>query len=127
MIVRFLASDVVVDDSDDEFILVGFTDNHRQALHFQRAYELDEQDEALGMAGVYIERNDQSQSGYGGIERVELSRDRVRVLLEERMAAVLDADELEIALSLPSDAFARLREGLRAVFRGFDTLVEHES
>lgn len=127
MLIRFAASNVVVDDSDDEYIVVGFTDDHREALHFQRTHVFDEQDEALGMADVYVERNDQSQSGYGGIERVELHRDRVRVVVAGHRADLLGADELEIALSLQTDEFARLRDGLRAVFRGFDTLVEHES
>ena len=89
--VRFAAIDVVVDDSDDNFILVGFADEqdgrYRDALHFQRSYEFDEQDVALGMDQVYVERNGQSQGAYGGIERVELPPYRVRIVVRGRRSA----------------------------------------
>ncbi len=127
--VRFSADIVLVDDSDDDFILVGFADGRaggsREALHFQRSYEWDEQDVELGMDSVYAERNDQSQGGYGGVERVELHRDRVRVVIGEKLAAGIGDSEFEICVSLPPDEFERLRQGLRTVFAGFDTVVEH--
>ena len=126
--VRFAANTVVVDDSDESCILVGFADDNsgrREALHFQRSYEFDEQDVALGMDSVYAERNDQSQGGYGGVERVELHPDRVRVLIGGRFAEDMGDREFEIHISLTADDFRRLREGLRAAFAGFDTLVEY--
>ena len=127
--VRFTASKVVVDDSDDDFLLVGFAEEHdgecRQQFHFQRAYTFDEQDVALGMNGVYAERNDQSHGGYGGVERVELCPNRVRVVIGGTLATDMGADEFEIMFVLPPDEFERLRAGLRTVFAGFDTLVEH--
>jgi Immunity protein 10 len=127
--VRFTANTVVVDVSDEEFILVGFADEqggaYREALHFQRSYEFDEQDVALGMASVYAERNDQSQGGYGGVERVEVHPDRVRVTVGGPLAEEMGDSEFEITFSLSPGQFERLRDGLRAVFRGFDTLVEH--
>lgn len=126
--VRFSANTVVVDDSDDEFILVGFADEengrYREALHFQRSYVFDEQDVALGMDSVYAERNDQSQSGYGGVERVELHPNRVRILIGSHVAEHMGDSEFEIALSVSSAEFEQLREGLRRVFQGFDSLVE---
>ena len=127
--VRFTANTVVVDDSDEEFILVGFADKkfgaYREGLHFQRSYEFDEQDVELGMDSVFVERNDQSQGGYGGVARVELHADRVRVSIGGRLAEEMGDSEFEITFSLPPKKFNRLRDGLRTVFRGFDTLVEH--
>jgi hypothetical protein len=128
-VVRFTANTVVVDDSNEGFILVGFADQqdgqYCEMLHFQRAYEFDEQDVALGMNSVYVERNDQSQGGYGGVERVELHSDRVRVLVGGRVAEWMGDSEFEIGLSLSPAELERLREGLRVVFQGFGTLVEY--
>jgi hypothetical protein len=129
--VQFKANTVVVDDSDDAFVLVAFADEeggrHHEALHFQRSREFDEQDARLGMDGVYAERNDQSQSGYGGLERVELHPGRVRVVVGKKLAEKMAAGEFEIGIALPPKEFERLREGLRAVFAGFDTLVEYDA
>ena len=127
--VRFTANTVVVDDSDDEFILVGFANEqegtYREALHFQRAHKFDEQDTTLGMDSVYTERNDQSQGGYGGVERVELHPDRVRVVVMGRLTERMGTDEFHIAFALSPSEFERLREGLRVVFAGFGSLVEY--
>ena len=126
--VRFAANTVVVDDGTD-FILVGFADEqggrYREALHFQRAREFDEQDVSLGMDSVYVERNGQSHGGCGGVERVELHAGRVRVVIGEKLARDLGESEFDIHFSLSPVEFERLREGLRSVFSGFDTLVEY--
>jgi hypothetical protein len=128
-LVRFAANTVVVDDADDGFVLVGFADEqngrYRESLHFQRAREFDQQDLSLGMDNVYVERNGQSQGGYGGVERVELHTDRVRVVIGEKLARDLGETDFDIHLSLSPVEFERLREGLRSVFSGFDTLVEY--
>src|SRR5262245_3886481 len=111
--VRFAANDVAVDDSDDNFILVGFADEqdgrYRDSLYFQLSYEFDEQDVALGMDQVYFERNGQSQGAYGGIERVELHIDRVRIVVRGQPAQPLGDSEFEIGLSLAAEEFGRLR------------------
>src|SRR5262245_20554416 len=126
--VRFAANDVAVDDSDDNFILVGFADEqdgrYRDALHFQLSYEFDEQDVALGMDQVYVERNGQSQGAYGGIERVELHIDRVRIVVRGQPAQPLGDSEFEIGLSLAAEEFGRLRQAWRVVFEDFGSLVE---
>src|SRR5690242_18038434 len=120
--VRFTANTVVADDSDEELILVGFADEqdgaYREALHFQRGYEFDEQDVELGMDSVYAERNDQSQGGYGGVERVELHPDRVRIAVRGKVAEAMGTTEFDIAFALSSEEFERLREGLRVAFAG---------
>jgi hypothetical protein len=127
--VRFTANTVVVDPSDDEFIVVGFADErdgtYREALHFQRSHHFDEQDVALGMACVYVERNDQAQGGYGDVERVELHPAHVRVVVDGQLAERLGDNVFYVAFTLPPEEFIRLREGLRGVFAGFGCLVEH--
>ena len=126
--VRFAANTIVIDDSAPEFILVGFADDrnghYREALHFQRSYKFDERDAALGMDGVYVERNDQRQGGYGAVERVELLRNRLRVVVGGQVVQRLGDREFEIDLSLSDEEFERVRKGLQAVFNGFSTLIE---
>lgn len=45
---EFIANSVLIDDSDNEFMLLGFADEqngeYQEALHFLRSYEYDEQD-----------------------------------------------------------------------------------
>jgi hypothetical protein len=117
-----------VDDSNEDLVVVAFADEQdgelREQLHFQRAHQFDDQDVALGMDSVYVERNNQSQGGYAAIERVELHPDRVRVVVDGRMAVEMGDSEFVIALSLQPAEFDRLRKGLRAVFAGFPSLVE---
>ncbi|MGL6076254.1 MAG: Imm10 family immunity protein [Fimbriiglobus sp.] len=124
--VRFEANTVVVDDSDPSFILVGFADEKdgvcRDSLHFQRSHEFDAQDVAMGMDSVYAERT--GWGGYGGVERVELYRDRVRVVIGRQLAVSMATPEFDIGISLPPGEWQRLRDGLRVVFAGFDSLVE---
>ena len=128
-VVRFVANTVVVDDTNDEFILVGFADEqddqYWEALHFQRSYEFDEQDVSLGMDHVYVERGIQAGAAYGGINAVELYPDRVRVSLDPCTAAKLGDSVFEISFTLSPPEFERLRAGLRTVFEGFAGLSEH--
>jgi Immunity protein 10 len=130
-VVRFEANTVVVDDSSEDFIVVGFADEqggkYREALHFQRSHKFDDQDRTLGLDSVYAERNDQSQGGYGGVERVELHSDRVRVMIKGDLTKRMGTAEFEIALGVPAAEIDRLREGMRAVFAGFGSLIEMDS
>lgn len=125
--IRFTATTVAIEDTED-YVLVGFAEGRDgdggEALHFQRSHEFDEQDAATGMDQVYVERNDQRQCGYGGIRRVELRPDRLTVRLDEPTSDHLGDDAFEIELRLSPAEFGRLRDGLRAVFRGFETLAE---
>jgi hypothetical protein len=126
--VRFQANNVAVIDLDEKSILVGFAEERDgqvlESLIFQREHEFDVQDVAHGWNQVYVERNDQIQAGYGGIEQVVLSTEYVRVVLSGRTAESIGDGEFVIGLSLTPEEFERLRQGLRIVFREFGTLVE---
>lgn len=125
---RFVANTVVGDDSDDEFILVGFADeqdgDYRESIHFQRAYEFDEQDIQLGMNAIYIERGIQGGSGYGGIDSVALQRDLIKIFVSGRTAESLGDHLFEIEFSMDAIEFTRLRDGLRRVFEGTTVLLD---
>ena len=123
-----MANIVLVDSSDEAFILVGFADEqngeYRNAIHFQRSHKFDDQDVALGMDSVYVERNGQSQGGYDRVERVELHPDQLRIVVGGEVAESMGDTEFEIGLSLPPGEFEQMRQGLRSVFAGFDSLTE---
>jgi hypothetical protein len=119
----------VADDSNDDFIFVGVADDkdgqHWEASHLQRSLEFGGQDVALDLDQVYLERNDQSQGAYGGIQRVEMHLDRIRIAVSDRTTLRLGDGEFEIALSLAPEEFDRLCRGLRIVFKGFGSLTEY--
>jgi hypothetical protein len=117
----FHASCISIDDTAD-CLQIGFADrehNTQDYLLLQRAHEIDEQDKRLGFDGVYIERNDQSFSMYGGIARFELLEDRVRILLDEKGARIMGGlREMEITLAADIERRATLRAALRRCFEG---------
>ena len=122
------ASSVVVDDDAPVHILVGFEHaeaDFRQYLILQRSYEFDDQDIELGMNDVYIERDDQLWSAYGGILHFGLKRDRVAVKLGVETAARLGGEsEYEIQFDVDDQQFSKLREGLNMVFKDFGCYVD---
>ncbi len=107
----------------DDYILVGFADQQfalQDYLTLQRAHKFTEQDHRTGMAEVYIERNDQARSGYGGIEFFELLPDRVRIRFNDRGSQMMNGiTQMEITFALNSTQLEALRAGLRACFTGF--------
>jgi hypothetical protein len=121
-------TDVIVDDDDPGLILVGFSSEGlgpRRYLMLQRSYEFDEQDVAPGMDRVYIERDSQGYSAYGGIKRFELFRDRALISLEAATARKLGNEaEFEIRFELEDRRFEELRAGLAGVFKGFECFAD---
>jgi hypothetical protein len=126
---EFIANTVVIDDSDDEFMLVGFANEldgeYLDAIHFQRSCEFDEQDVLLGMNEVYIERGNQAGGAYGGINSVDLYADRIRIVTSGRAAESLGDTEFMIHFTVTEDKLRRLQHGLRTVFNGFALFTEH--
>lgn len=126
MTVRFAASTVVIDDSDASFLVIGFAnDSGSESLQFQRTLKRDEQDVALGLDGVYIERNDQQQGGYRGVGKVMLHRDHLLVEVVGEVAERMKAMAFEIEFSISNDEFQRLRMGLATVLTGSAEFVVH--
>ena len=120
----FVATWVHVEDMGD-YLLVGLSDQQFETsdyLVFQRAHEFDEQDVLLGMDTVYLERNDQGFSGYGGIESVSLFRDHLDVSLNAKGSAFMDGfSRMKVSLELDAAALQELRKGLVVCFEGFLT------
>jgi hypothetical protein len=122
------ATRVAIDADDPAFVLVGFESEgggSRRYLMLQRSREFDARDVALGMDAVYIERDGQRYSSYGGITRFELRRDRALIRLDAVTAGKLGGEaEFEVRFGLGDEQFEGLRAGLAGIFRGFDCFVD---
>jgi hypothetical protein len=121
MIPSFHASCISIDDTAD-CLQIGFADHaHGTAdyLLLQRAHEVDDQDKRLGMDDVYVERNDQSFSVYGGIAQFELLGDRVRIVFDQKGATNMGGlREMQIAFAVDAERLGSLRAALRRCFAG---------
>jgi hypothetical protein len=68
---------------------------------------------------VYLERRGQAWAARGGVESCRLGRDLLRLRVSEATAGKLGgASEFEIAFKVGEARYARLRELMRAIFRG---------
>ena len=122
MSVPLFHATVVAAIEDEVGWVVGLADHEhdaRQYLQFQRGHVSDSQDQALGHDTYYVEKDDQSNSCYGGIESVELSTKAIKLRfndagsqslgLEKNVLITFDADE---------QTLDRFRKGLTAIFAG---------
>ena len=124
--VAFHANCVAVEDMEDLW-LVGFADDEfetREYLTLQRSFEDDEQDVALGMNTYHVERNDQRWSGYGGIKKLELKRDRVRIEFTSEGARELgNVAEMEVTFKIGEHELCKLMDRLEKIFAGTSCLA----
>lgn len=50
----------------------------------QHSEEYDNQNQKLGIGTYYIENNDQSMGGYGGIKELILSKNSIQIYLDDK-------------------------------------------
>ena len=102
--------------------VVGFADREpdtRQYLQLQRSHVSDAQDRALGLDTYYVEKDDQSNGCYGGIESVDLGPDAIKLQLNEAGSQSLGLDRnVLITFDADQHMLDQLRQGLTAVFAG---------
>ena len=111
--------------------IVGLADHEldtKQYLHFQRGHADDAQDQALGLDTYYVERDDQSTSCYGGIERIDLGTNAIKLRLDDAGSQSLRLDKnVLITFDADEKALDRFRRGLIAVFAGTDLVRDSTS
>ena len=115
---------------DDEYSrIVGFADRQfdtKRYLQFQRSRISDAQDQALGLDTYYVEKDDQSNSCYGGIESIDLHANTIALLLDDVGSQRLDLDKVVlITFDADDKTLGELRSGLATIFSGTDTLRDH--
>lgn len=128
--VRFVAEIVHIDDTAGGLIRVGFSngravDDGREYLLFDRLYEVQTGGRTVAVGATYVERNDQGGGGDGGVARVELYPDLIRVELVGETADQSGSARYEIGFSVPPGEYEQLRQALRLVLAGSGCLVEY--
>lgn len=99
------------------WVSLGFASEDRplDVLHIVCALRPDAQDRALGMAAIYLERDDQSRGGYAGADRIHAGEQAVALALNDDGRRSL---EFDAALRLTwTDAQAGKREALAILAR----------
>jgi len=123
----FHANVVSTEHPDGECFLVGFADENfstEKYLLLQRAFSHDDQDVELGQDTYHVELCSQEQSGYGGISRFELHRDRIELdFLPEVSAELPDITGVTATFAIAEQEFSSLEHSLRAIFRDCDCLA----
>jgi hypothetical protein len=83
----------------------------------QRAYDLDSNNQEIGMNTYYIEYCDQAQSIYGGIDSIVLYRDKVDIKLNEKASNQLKINRnLSIGFTLDDGKYKELELQLKNIF-----------
>lgn len=123
---EFIATCVSVEDVNDieDAYAVWLADGDpvvKDYLTIQRDIEPDEKSVRLGLDKVYVERNDQGFSGYGGVESAALFRDHLGLRFNDKGTTFMGGfSEMRVFFKLDSAVFQQLRAGLAACFNGFE-------
>lgn len=119
---NFKADEVFTDYNQDYIlncIFSGTIDGQKNYLMIQDAYDReDEQEINLGMDTFYIETQDQSRGGYGGIKEIELGRDYLHIELNEigKKNLKLTNSTLKISFDINHKSILNLKEKLNEIF-----------
>ncbi len=121
MAFEFEAALVVADRAGESLSFADRLENHRHYLVIQRD-EVSRDAVLADLENVYLERDDQQFGGYGGIESVTLTRDRLTIRLTPRMATrMCHHDTLSVGFG--EEAFPRVDELVGVIFRGYESRV----
>ena len=115
---------------DDELSrIVGFADRQydtKRYLQFQLSRESDTQDQALGLDTYYVEKDDQSNCCYGGVESIDLHKNTITLKLDDVSSRRLGLDKVVlITFDADDKTLGELRRGLATIFSGTNTLRDH--
>lgn len=87
-------------------------------LSFSRAIEFEDSD-------YYFEINDQSNSSYGGLESVQLSRNKLEVRLKRELVEEFgneDFNHIEVQFDADDEMYQVIVETLQRIFEGSNIL-----
>ena len=120
---KFFAS-VVEPDTNDRVANLLFADPETDpempvVLSFSRAVEFPD-------SAYYFEVNDQSNSSYGGLESVQVSREKIEVKLKQELVQKFGNEDLldiEAQFDLDEETFQAVLETLHKIFDGHDILT----
>lgn len=105
--------------SEDDVLTVGFADSEADPQHFlllQRAEEPDEQDEELGQDTYYIEIGDPGIAGYGGIDDVLITADKLVFKCSNSTQWCKTIKVIEIEITTQLGSINDIESSLRGIF-----------
>ena len=122
---RIAAQEIYFHPNDDDgTAIAAFRSDTGDYVMLQRALEADAQDVELGMAGIYLEVNDQVASAYDGIAAATMTPSRLVLELNEKGAANVGSGELTIDHDLPPERSHQLSMVLAVIFDGFERFAD---
>ena len=104
-------------DENNVFIIGFFNSETNDYFMIQDCLNYDEQDIQLGMNSYYIELNDQSNGGYGGIKNFELTRRNLKIDLDELGIKHLKHNSILISFDCTHEEYKSLGESLEKVLK----------
>ena len=102
----FLDAQIVTLDRDEFTLVLGFSSGAADTPSYvllQKSLNADEQDEALGMAGVHIQVDSEKRSGYNAVAGIYLRGDLLNITLRADARPLLRIDG-DIQIKLPQAA-----------------------
>lgn len=111
MTIEFYSEEVGIEETGSGVSVVGFY-AEQNYLMIQKT---------LGASGdetdsYHIERDDQSYGGYGGVERIDLSRNQIEVKPDETGKENLDCDLVKVEFKTDDKTYVALAEKLKFIF-----------
>ena len=108
MIVKFETENVEIEENENQVLIVGFY-TEENYLMFQQPLDFED-------ANYHIERDDQSYGEYGGIEWINLSRNKIEVILDEHGKEHLECDGVTVDFETDEETYLLLIEKLKLIF-----------
>lgn len=112
--------------SEDEVLTVGLADSNEDPqgfLIFQRAEEVDEQDEELDQDTYYVEVGNPSLAGYGGVEEVRINKHNLIFIFSSSVDWCESIKTIEVQLDSQSISVDSVESSLKNIFAGEGTKI----
>lgn len=113
-------------DDENDVLMIGFADDQfepQEYILLQKTMHPDEQDLALGFDKIHITYNDESQSQYGGIEKVLLKAGSIEIYLDEEAVEALDCEASAVRVNFDPGTL-KLEERRDLIEQMFGELLE---
>lgn len=108
MILNFEAEAVEIEVTEFEVLSVGFY-TEENYLMIQKSLDIED-------SNYHIERDDQSFGGYGGVGKINLSRNQIEVELDETGQENLGCEGVKVDFETDGETYQILIEKLKFIF-----------
>lgn len=112
--------------SEDDVLTVGLSDSKdapQNFLIFQRAEEVDEQDEELDQDTYYVEVGNPGLAGYGGVEEVIIRKDNIAFVFSGSVSWCKSIKTIEVHVGSHLVSVDAVEKSLRDIFDGEATKI----